>query len=108
MGTSYASKSSDKATEGPKGLNSICDFLGGGTVAAAKPSDNKPKSKEEPEVKPIASKVIEEDFVRPSKTKAPVTNNNNNTKAPVKKVEEASEEFPTLGKSSKKLSRNFV
>ena len=106
--TSYASKSTDKATEGPKGLNSICDFLGGGTVAAAKPSDIKPKPKEDAEVKPIASKVIEEDFVRPSKTKAPVTNNNNNTKAPAKKVEEGSEEFPTLGKSSKKLSRNFV
>ena len=101
--SSYASMSRDNKND-KSSLNSICDFLGGG--AAVKVTEKKVKQ-EEAVVKPIVSKSAEETIVRPSKTKSSNINNNIENK-PVKKNEETGEDFPSLGKSSKKLSRNFV
>ena len=107
---SYANKSKEdnKDDKSGKSLNSICDFLGGG--AAVKVTENKPKPKKEAEVKPIVSKPADEEVYRPSKNKTTTLNNNLEQPKPVQKAEQENggEDFPSLGKAAKKLTRNFV
>ena len=107
---SYANKSKEdnKDDKSGKSLNSICDFLGGG--AAVKVTENKPKPKKEAEVKPIVSKPADEEVYRPSKNKTTALNNNLEQPKPDQKAEQnnGGEDFPSLGKAAKKLTRNFV
>ena len=106
---SYASKSKEdnKDDKSGKSLNSICDFLGGG--ASVKVTESKPKPKKEAEVKPIVSKPADEEVYRPSKNKTTINNNLEQSK-PAQKADEnnGGEDFPSLGKAAKKLTRNFV
>ena len=108
---SYASKSKEASNKDDKSsLNSICDFLGGGTTVTVKESKTKSKPAEDVKVQPIKSKVVEEEVFRPSKSKPANVNNNNGEVIGNKPKNNGGngEDFPTLGKASKKLSRNFV
>ena len=109
---SYASKSKEVNVKDDKSsLNSICDFLGGGATVTVKESKPKSKPTDEAKVQPIKSKIVEEEVFRPSKSKPSNVNNNNGEVTSNNKPKqngESSEDFPTLGKASKKLSRNFV
>jgi len=111
----YASQVREEPRLEKASLSSICDFLGGADkkvekkVPDKKPSE-KPKVKqkvvEEPKVKPIVSKALpEEQVYRPSKEKKKDTQEKKPNK-PIKSS--ASEDFPTLGGSGKKLGANFV
>ena len=107
---SYANKSKEdnKDDKSGKSLNSICDFLGGG--ATVKVTETKPKPKKEAAVKPIVSKPAEEEVYRPSKNKTTTINNNFEQSKPTQKAVESNggDDFPSLGKAAKKLTRNFV
>ena len=80
------------------------------TIEIARLSENKPKAKNEAEVKPIVSKPADEEVYRPSKNKTLTLNNNLEQPKPVQKAEQnnGGEDFPSLGKAAKKLTRNFV
>ena len=101
---------------GKTSLNSICEFLhdDGLSLSSAKAPVSAPAKKPEPKatasVKPLPGKGTKEEVPRPSR----MLGNNNDQQLQQPPVKAASpqapdtEDFPSLGKSSKKIGRTFI
>ena len=103
--------SNSERDAGKTSLNAICEFLhdGGGNGEPRKQEAvARPGPAPSPGVRPLSGKGSGEDVARPSR----LHQNNNQVQQPpantVKPLPHQTEDFPTLGKASKKIGRNFV
>jgi len=90
--------------QGKTSLNSICEFLHDGVSGTRRPS---PSPSPSPSVVPLSGVGTREEIHRPSK----LQQNNNQPHHPVKTSKpppQQTEDFPSLGKASKKIGRTFV
>ena len=99
---------------GKTSLNSICEFLHDGSDKAPPPapvSAKKPQPEAAASVKPIPSKGSKEEVPRPSKMLGNNNHQQQHRQSPVRTVNPPTgdtEDFPSLGKASKKIGRTFI